>query len=293
MKELNCRHLILNTSSRLALNKTKFIILLQFLAILLLIWLLWLPTDNNSTNKVASESTNLFKEDTYDRLLTRLDKLENELLQETTDRQQLEDRISKLENRPSVSTQDGDSEKASESETQSVHMKQETDDIPIQQKLINQGVAAQTANMLQSFVDDKRLQRLNLRDQAIREGWHDSDEFVEKMNALGDTAHGLKQEFGEQVYDQYLYASGRPNRVIVREVINESVAQSAGLQAGDIIIRYADETIYSMNDLRQATTKGTSGESILLEFMRDNQPYSTTIVRGPLGISMDFARIAP
>jgi hypothetical protein len=275
------------------LNKTTLIILLQFVVILLLIWFLWLPTDNNTTNRISPESSKVFKDDAYGRLLTRLDNLENELSQETTGRQQLEDRITKLENRSPASTENGHTEKTSESDTQAVYIGQETDDIPIQQKLINQGVAAQTANMLQRFIDDKRLQQLNLRDQAIREGWQNSDKFAERMNALGDTASGLKQEFGEQVYDQYLYATGRPNRVIVREIINGSVAQSAGLQAGDIIIRYANETIYSMNDLRQATTKGTSGENILLEFMRDNQPYSTTIVRGPLGISMDFAHIAP
>ncbi len=275
------------------MNKNSFIILLQFVLILILIWFLWRPADNNTADKVAPESSKYLNEGQYNQVLDRLDKLENELLQHTSDRQQLEDRITQLENHNSPSTLQEYSTKTSDTDMQSTQDEPDTVDLPIQQKLINQGLAVETVNMLQKYVDDKRLQRLNLRDQAIREGWQNSDQYVEKMHALGDAAYGLKQEFGEEVYDQYLYASGRPNRVVVREVINGSVAQSAGLKPGDIILRYAEESIYNMDELREATTKGNSGESILLEFMRDKQSYSATIVRGPLGISMDFARIAP
>ncbi len=275
------------------MNKNSFIILLQFVLILILIWFLWRPADNNTADKVAPESSKYLNEGQYNQVLDRLDKLENELLQHTSDRQQLEDRITQLENHNSPSTLQEYSTKTSDTDIQPTQAEPDTVDLPIQQKLINQGLAVETVNMLQKYVDDKRLQRLNLRDQAIREGWQNSDQYVEKMHALGDAAYGLKQEFGEEVYDQYLYASGRPNRVVVREVINGSVAQSAGLKPGDIILRYAEESIYNMDELREATTKGNSGESILLEFMRDKQSYSATIVRGPLGISMDFARIAP
>jgi hypothetical protein len=257
--------------------------------------LLWRPADNNTVNKMTqASSAGHIAEDKYRRVINRLDMLETELAQLTTERLQFEERIAQLESLNSpTTTQETHITKTSATDIKPEQIESDTIDLPVQQKLINQGLAVETVNMLQKYIDDKRLQRLNLRDQAIREGWQDSDEYVEKMHALGDAAYGLKQEFGEEVYDQYLYASGRPNRVIVREVINGSVAQSAGLQPGDIITRYADEAIYSMNDLRQATTEGTSGETILLEFIRDKQPYSVTIVRGPLGISMDFARIAP
>ncbi len=277
------------------MNKKSFIIIVQLLAILFLSWLLWRPADNNTVNKMTqASSAGHIAEDEYRRVINRLDMLETELAQLTTERLQFEERIAQLESLNSpTTTQETHITKTSATDIKPEQIESDTIDLPVQQKLINQGLAVETVNMLQKYIDDKRLQRLNLRDQAIREGWQDSDEYVEKMHALGDAAYGLKQEFGEEVYDQYLYASGRPNRVIVREVINGSVAQSAGLQPGDIITRYADEAIYSMNDLRQATTEGTSGETILLEFIRDKQPYSVTIVRGPLGISMDFARIAP
>jgi C-terminal processing protease CtpA/Prc len=275
------------------LNKNSFIILLQLAVILTLIWFLWYPTDNNTALKATPESSQNFNENQYRQVLEHLDKLDNKVSQLSSHRLQLEDRITQLENRSTPSAEKNISTEYSDINTPPAHSDADTSDIPIQQKLINQGLTVQTVNMLQKYIDNKRLQRLNLRDQAIREGWQDTDEYIEKMNALGDAAYGLKQEFGEEVYDQYLYASGRPNRVVVREIINGSVAQSAGLQPGDIITRYADELIYSMNDLRQATTRGTSGESILLEYMRDDQPYSATITRGPLGISMDFAHIAP
>jgi C-terminal processing protease CtpA/Prc len=263
-------------------------------AILVLTWLIWRPSDDNTARKVPQQTGKGYvAAEDYRQLLNRLDNLEDELFQLTSNRQQLEQRLSQLENSDSDSTAQAHTESTSATDQQPQRVNAESADIPIQQKLIDQGLAQETAQQLQKYVDDKRLQRLNLRDQAIREGWQDSDEYVEKMNALSDAAYGLKEEFGEEVYDQYLYASGRPNRVIVREVINGSVAQSAGLPPGAMIIRYANEPIYSMNELRQATTKGTSGETILLEFMRDDQPYSASIVRGPLGISMDFARVAP
>lgn len=275
------------------MNKKTFIILIQFVAILYLLWFLWQPADNNHTQNTPATSSSIISPQQYNQLLDRLDHLENERLQESSERQQLIDRITQLENLVHPSAVQPFSSVISDSQTLSDTDETDVEDVPVQQKLINQGLPPQTANQLQRYVDEKRLQRLNLRDQAIREGWRDSDEYMQKMNALGDAAYGVKQEFGEQVYDQYLYASGRPNRVIVREVINESVAQSAGLIPGDMIVRYANESIFSMNDLREATSKGVAGESILLEILRDNQPYSITIARGPLGISMDSARIQP
>ncbi len=276
------------------MNKKSVIILVQLLAILLLTWLLWFPADNHSNDRLPpGTSERSISEKALKQMFERVNKLESQLYQLTTDRLQLEQRVAQLESGNDSSKQRIHSDNRSATDTLPEQAESDTVDLPVQQRLINQGLAVETVSMLQKYVDDKRLQRLNLRDQAIREGWQDTDEYIEKMNALGDAAYGIKQEFGEQVYDEYLYASGRPNRVVVREVINGSVAQSAGLQAGDIITRYADESIYSMNDLREATTKGTAGENILLEFIRDNQPYSATLVRGPLGISMDFTRIAP
>lgn len=279
------------------MKPTHSIILLLLAFSLYMIWYSW--NEPGQGNESVTSNARTHAEQDYTALLQRLDVLEHDLNQQIIARQQLEKRIYQLENQNLSSEtrvqnqQPEPSGNVSASSQGSSLVEDETTSTSIQQKLVNIGVAEETASMIKQFVDNNRLQRLQLRDQASREGWINSDRFITEMHAIGDDTRGLKEEYGEAIYDQYLYASGRPNRVVVREVFSGSSAQNAGIKAGDIIISYGNETIYSMNDLRQATVKGNPGDSTLVELLRGNQPYSTTVSRGPLGISMESTRIHP
>ena len=137
------------------------------------------------------------------------------------------------------------------------------------------------------------MRRLELRDQASREGWAGTDRFFEAMRDLNGDVASLRAEIGDEAYDRFLYLTGQPNRVVIDSVINDSPAQQAGLQAGDVVINYADGRIFSWVDLRDATRDGQRGEYIIMRVQRDGELFDLNVPRGPLGVRMDMEQIEP
>ncbi len=169
----------------------------------------------------------------------------------------------------------------------------EEQQVSVEEQLSAAGMPTETIQAMQQSIDRSRLQMLQLRDRASREGWDDSDEYRDQMRDLRNPYRGLRDEFGDEAFDQFLFASGIPNRVQVEEVYSGSAADDAGLVPGDIIVSYAETTIYSMTTLRDSTLEGFAGENILLEVNRDGQPITINVPRGPLGISMSSTVIKP
>jgi len=161
------------------------------------------------------------------------------------------------------------------------------------QALLQSGIDIDTVSELQSRQDAQSLARLELIDQAAREGWRESERFANELRDLEESAVNLREELGDDVFSEYLYNSGRPNRVVVQSIINGSAAYTAGVQIGDVIERYAGLAIFTSRDLRQATQAGVRNETVVLQVVRDDQPLALSIVRGPLGITMSAERVAP
>lgn len=161
------------------------------------------------------------------------------------------------------------------------------------ESLLAAGLDEQTASELQRRNDQFQLSRLELFDQAAREGWDDSDQLNERLEALQESRLDLRAELGDAAYDQYLYESGSSNRIAIDSVISGSAASQAGLQAGDMIISYAGERTFAVQDLQQATRAGSRGESVQLVFERSGQSLATDILRGPLGVTLRPLRQSP
>ena len=161
-----------------------------------------------------------------------------------------------------------------------------------EQALLANGIDSSLARELREFYEQIEMQRLQLRDQSVREGWERS-RLRDELRQLGESEQELRQRLGEPAYDAYLYASGRPNRVAVTSVLASAQAGQAGIQPGDLIRRYDNEPIYNWRDLRDATTGGNIGESIALEVERDGDVIEYYLSRGPLGIRMDSVSVAP
>lgn len=153
-------------------------------------------------------------------------------------------------------------------------------------KLVGAGLDDRTARALKGKVDDLAMQRLYLRDQAMREGWLGDQRYREESQRLFAAQNGLRSEFGDNAYEAYLYASGRPNRVQVQNVLDNSPAFEAGLRSGDQILSYNGERTFMTNELRTATQQGTAGEMIPLQVVRNGQTMDIYVPRGPLGIQM-------
>jgi len=137
------------------------------------------------------------------------------------------------------------------------------------------------------------MQRLELRDQASREGWLDSERFFEALRELEGDIGDLREEVGDDAYDRFLYLTDQPNRVVIASVIDESPAQVAGIEAGDRVLDYADSRIFAWSDLRNATRAGDRGEYVRMRIQRDGETLELLLPRGPLGVRLDSEQVDP
>ena len=161
-----------------------------------------------------------------------------------------------------------------------------------QQGLLDSGMDNIQVSELKNFFEQQEMDRLYLRDQSIRESWN-RDQYREAMQLLGDEEAEFKNQIGESAYDAYLYATGRSNRVVVTNVLASAQAGTAGVLAGDHIIRYDNQRIYDQHDLREATTGGNISDTVALEIKRGGKTMQFYLVRGPLGIRMNSVSAAP
>lgn len=142
--------------------------------------------------------------------------------------------------------------------------------------------------------DRNELDRLELRDLAIREGWFRTDRYRQEVRRLSEETPDLRAEVGDEIYDRYLFASGHDNRVQVTSVINGSPAEAAGIQPGDVVDSYGGEQIFTQAELRGATSDGELGEMVPVRLRRANgSKVQIWLPRGPLGVRMGRTRADP
>lgn len=253
-------------------------------------------SDNPEATKQSQPSTRqpLKSEAVSTTSLLRIEALETELLNTTSTLHQLELRLQQLEQKLANHNQPVQQlENSNTANSPPAQAQREASTKSLQERLLESGFPLDTVERIRQRLAQNRLAQLTLRDQATRENWIDTPEYLEKIEQLNSPAQSLREELGDSDYDRYLYAAGRPNRVIVTEVFTGSAAADAGILPGDVIISYASELIFSMSDLQQATVQGNSGEYVLLEILRENNPLSTSVPRGPLGIAMTITRKPP
>lgn len=159
--------------------------------------------------------------------------------------------------------------------------------------LVAAGVGLDLAEDIVWRDNQLELDRLNLRDQAIREGWMGSDKYRDAVNALAQQGGSLREEIGDAAWDRYLYLSGEKNRVSVTSVIPGSAADAAGLQSGDVIESYAETQPFGYGELRQATTEGEKGELVAVRIRRGGRLLDVWVPRGPLGARLEKSRAEP
>jgi hypothetical protein len=158
---------------------------------------------------------------------------------------------------------------------------------------IEAGFEPDRAAFLQQAHDEIAMAQLYLRDQAAREGWLRSARFADEQRALQQRLEGLRDGMTDEEYARYLYALGRPNQVSIRRVLSGSAAEAAGLQAGDVLVRYDGRRIYESGEVRVSSRGGEPGETVAVEVLRDGRRIQTYMPRGPLGVSMSSTRALP
>lgn len=256
------------------------------------------PTPSSVQSASLSDSTSSkLAHDTQGRPLA-LAELSQQLQQEIIARQQLQQEVRSLRKKLAALTKTKSSNPAHaqnpSSDSEQSDPTGETQDVWFnQQALIDAGMTRSDAEQLKAHFEELELEKLYLRDQAIREGWSGGKRYRDELQKLEAKTDNIKQELGEDIYDAYLFASGQSNRVAVQSVLSNSAAGNAGMLAGDQVIRYAGERIYNWRDLRNATTQGDLTETVPVEILRDDKPMELYVQRGPLGIRMTSVSVAP
>jgi len=167
------------------------------------------------------------------------------------------------------------------------------DDAEEQRALLQAGIDRITVDLWQQRRSAQELERLELRDQAVREGWFGTERFIEASRDLNSRRIELRDEIGDDAYDRYLYASERNNRLMVASVIAGSAAADAGIQAGDVVLSYDAERLFHYADLIDATSAGNREDWVEIGLQRGADLISFWIPRGPIGIRIEESRQVP
>lgn len=238
-----------------------------------------------------------------------LSDLQNQLQTEVTKRKQLETKVALLEKQlkadpgsETVSSEETGNDDALASET-SANPHQggafgggfsgRNDQWFNEQAMLDAGIDPTKVNYIKDSFEQAEMDKLYLRDQATREGWINTKRYTDSAKEIEDRTKALRNELSESEYDAYLFAAGRANRVIVSSLLSASPASSAGIQAGDTILKYDNKRIYNWSDLTSATSDGTPNQTVTVTIERNGQTQQVYIPRGPLGIRLTSDSVPP
>jgi serine protease Do len=71
----------------------------------------------------------------------------------------------------------------------------------------------------------------------------------------------------------------------VRQVVENSQAEFAGVKSGDEIVAYNGQRVFDMNELAALIQQAEAGESVPLEMIRDGRLIQVYVDAGPIGIN--------
>ncbi len=145
--------------------------------------------------------------------------------------------------------------------------------------LIEAGFAPDQAEWIVRREAEIQMEGLQARYDAMR--------MAEEQGFLGrrlsdDSA--LRSGLGETDYERYLQAKGRSTSAEINTVIPNSPAHNAGIQAGDVIVRYDGERVYSMMDMAGRIMQNEQEGNVVVDIERGGVPMQLVIPRGPLGL---------
>jgi hypothetical protein len=146
-------------------------------------------------------------------------------------------------------------------------------------RFVAAGIAPERAFAIMRREEDLEMEALRARHVAARSG-----ATREEVAALTPLAR-LRSELGDAEYAKYLDARGRPISVGVRQVVENSQAEFAGVKSGDEIVAYNGQRVFDMNELAALIQQAEAGESVPLEMIRDGRLIQVYVDAGPIGIN--------
>lgn len=97
---------------------------------------------------------------------------------------------------------------------------------------------------------------------------------------------------GKDITDEYVQGFNMPNGVYVVKIVEDSPADKCGLKAGDIITKFGDRDIASMNTLQSILSNRKAGEKIKMTVQRNNGKgeYEEVTLEVTLGAKKDIPK---
>ena len=159
--------------------------------------------------------------------------------------------------------------------------------------LIRNGIDPAIAEDIVRRKNSVELKRLELSDRAKRENYTDTQRYYDELKIINQQDVSLREELGDDDYDEYLFNSKQNNRIKISSVMLGSAAEQAGIESGDIVLSYDNNRMFSWRELKDATTEGQLGEYVTISVYRDSEIYSFSVPRGPLGLQLAATRLKP
>jgi len=153
-------------------------------------------------------------------------------------------------------------------------------------RMVEGGFSEDEARQILQQESEAQYKAMEAAWEAQRNG-----ETLDRFAPTNSTQSILRSEIGDDAYARYLEVQGQPTAVSVTQVLSGSPGTRAGMQAGDQVVRYNGERVFSMSDLRNQTMQGEPGEEVVIEIDRDGMRMQLTVPRGPIGITGNGANI--
>jgi len=111
-------------------------------------------------------------------------------------------------------------------------------------------------------------------------------ELQQKLQTYSNPRRVFEQELSSSEFEQYLEAFGGRTEMEIGDLLESAPAYEAGLRPGDKIIRYNNQRVFHMGDLRSQVYQAKPGESVAVEIQRkgSSAPETIYLPAGPLGI---------
>jgi len=162
-----------------------------------------------------------------------------------------------------------------------------------EEAMLSTGLSEAEIMEIKNQYETIEMEKLYLRDRAIRENWIGTERYTNELSALNGRFDSFRGQTNDNVYESLLYATGQSNRVVVQDVMQNSPASQAGIKAGDFLVQYGETRIFSAFDLRRAITDGEAGEEVKIELNRNGIGSTVYMPRGPMGIRMESTSVQP
>jgi C-terminal processing protease CtpA/Prc len=166
----------------------------------------------------------------------------------------------------------------SESVARRLQFREERETTGRRDAMVKAGMSPDRADYILRRESEMRFEQMQAAYQARNSG-ESLDPIYRNFNA--DAM--LREEIGDTEYETYLEANNRSTSIGVSSVMASSPGERAGLQAGDEIVGYDGQRVFSTSELIQHTMAGGDG-NVVVDVMRDGSPMQVVVPRGPIGV---------